>query len=104
MVLTECVHLYLQMCSFFQPHCFSKNGGIKSMEPKKRESVSRRKFVKASAGVVAAGTLLGKRAFAAPRPLKIGYVSSETGALASFGEADPFVLGQIRKNIQGGIQ
>jgi branched-chain amino acid transport system substrate-binding protein len=74
------------------------------MEPKKRESVSRRKFVKASAGVVAAGTLLGKRAFAAPRSLKIGYVSPETGALASFGGADAFVTDEIRKAVQGGIQ
>ena len=67
------------------------------MEPKKYESVSRRKFVKASAGVVAAGTLLGKRAFAAPRPLKIGYVSPETGGLAPFGESDAFVVDQIAR-------
>ena len=65
------------------------------MEPKK--SFSRRKFVQTSAGVVAAGALLGKRAFAAPRPLKIGYVSPETGGLAPFGEADKFVVDQMRK-------
>ena len=74
------------------------------MEHRKCESVSRRKFVKTSAGVVAAGTLLGKRAFAAPRPLKIGYVSPETGGLAPFGEADAFVIDQIRKKIGGSIQ
>jgi branched-chain amino acid transport system substrate-binding protein len=74
------------------------------MEHRKCESVSRRKFVKTSAGVVAAGTLLGKRAFAAPRPLKIGYVSPETGGLAPFGEADAFVVDQIRKKIQDSIQ
>ena len=74
------------------------------MEAKKCQSISRRKFVQTSAGVVAAGALLGKRAFAAPRPLKIGYVSPETGALAPFGEADAFVIDQIRKKFQGGIQ
>jgi branched-chain amino acid transport system substrate-binding protein len=74
------------------------------MEPKKCQSISRRKFVQTSAGVVAAGTLLGKRAFAAPRPLKIGYVSPETGALAPFGESDAFVVDEIRKLVQGGIQ
>ena len=64
----------------------------------------KRKFVQTSAGVVAAGALLGKRAFAAPRPLKIGYVSPETGALAPFGETDAFVVDEIRKMVQGGIQ
>ena len=69
-----------------------------------KRGISRRKFVQTSAGVVAAGALLGKRAFAAPRPLKIGYVSPETGALAPFGEADAFVIDEIRKIVQGGIQ
>ena len=68
-----------------------------------KRGISRRKFVQTSAGVVAAGALLGKRAFAAPRPLKIGYVSPETGELAPFGAADTFVVDQIRKKIQGGI-
>jgi branched-chain amino acid transport system substrate-binding protein len=65
--------------------------------------ISRRKFVQTSAGVIAAGALLGKRAFAAPGPLKIGYVSPETGPLAPFGEADAFVVDQLRKKFQGGI-
>ena len=68
-----------------------------------KRGISRRKFVQTSAGVVAAGALLGKRAFAAPRPLKIGYVSPETGVLAPFGEADAFVIDEIRKKVQGGI-
>jgi branched-chain amino acid transport system substrate-binding protein len=74
------------------------------MAPEKLQSVSRRRFVQASAGVVAAGALLGKRAFAAPKPLKVGYVSPETGALAPFGESDAFVVDQLRKKLQGGIQ
>ena len=69
-----------------------------------RRRISRRQFVQTSAGVVAAGALLGKRAFAASRPLKIGYVSPETGMLAPFGEADAFVIDEIRKKLQGGIK
>ncbi len=68
-----------------------------------KRGISRRRFVQASAGAVATGALLGKRAFAASRPLRIGYVSPETGALAPFGEADAFVVDQIRKKFQGGI-
>ena len=68
-----------------------------------KKHLSRRQFVQTSAGVVAAGALLGKRAFAAPKPLKIGYVSPETGELAPFGETDAFVVGEIRKKFQGGI-
>jgi len=71
------------------------------MERKKH--LSRRQFVQSSAGVVAAGALLGKRAFAAPKPIKIGYVSPETGALAPFGQADSFVIDEVRKKFQGGI-
>jgi branched-chain amino acid transport system substrate-binding protein len=71
------------------------------MERKKH--ISRRQFVQTSAGAVAAGALLGKRAFAAPKPLKIGYVSPETGELAPFGETDAFVIDEIQKKFQGGI-
>jgi branched-chain amino acid transport system substrate-binding protein len=68
-----------------------------------KRGISRRQFVQTSVGAVAAGALLGKRAFAANRPLKIGYVSPETGELAPFGAADEFVLDLIRKEFQGGI-
>jgi branched-chain amino acid transport system substrate-binding protein len=71
------------------------------MERKKH--ISRRQFVQTSAGAIAAGALLGKRAFAAPRPLKIGFVSPKTGTFAPFGEADAFIIDAIRKKIQGGI-
>src|ERR1035438_9463854 len=106
------------MCSFFQPLCFSieeilmerkkcENTDLNVSSEKVQQStkgrVSRRQFVQTSAGVVAAGALLGKRAFAAPRPLKIGYVSPETGPLAPFGESDAFVVDQMRKKLQGGI-
>ena len=68
-----------------------------------KRGISRRQFVQTTAGVVAAGAFLGKRAFAAHRPLKIGYVSPETGDLAPFGVADAYVVNEIRKRYQGGI-
>jgi branched-chain amino acid transport system substrate-binding protein len=106
------------MRSFLSTALFFKMEEL--MEPKKRQDtvldacsekvqhstkrgISRRKFVQTSAGVVAAGALLRKRAFAAPRPLKIGYISPETGGLAVFGETDDFVIDTIRKHVQGGI-
>src|SRR5215218_3192735 len=35
--------------------------------------------------------------------LKIGYVTTKTGALAGFGEADDFILGGVRQAFKGGI-
>ena len=75
----------------------------KEVQQSTKSGISRRKFVQTSAGIAAAGALLGKRAFAAPKPLKIGYVSPQTGDLAPFGEADGFVFDQIRKYLQPGI-
>jgi len=43
------------------------------------------------------------RASAAGRSIKIGFVSPETGALALFGEADSFIVDEMRKSIAGGI-
>ena len=86
----KCQNVVLEACS-------------EEVQQSTKRGFSRRKFVQTSAGAVAAGALLGKRAFAANRPLKIGYVSPETGELAAFGEADAFVIDQIRKKFQGGI-
>src|SRR5258707_14299139 len=38
-----------------------------------------------------------------PKIIKIGHVSSQTGALAPFAEADPFILDQIRTVLAKGI-
>src|SRR5215469_11005777 len=40
---------------------------------------------------------------AAPKVIKIGHVSSQTGVLAPFAEADPFTLNQIRNVLANGI-
>ena len=68
-----------------------------------KRGISRRQFVQTGAGVAAAGALLGKKAFAANRALKIGYVSPETGGLAPFAGADAFIINEVRKKFQGGI-
>lgn len=55
---------------------------------------TRRDFLKTTA---AGGTAIAVSAFAAPaiaqkKPIKLGYVSPQTGPLAGFGEADKFVI------------
>jgi len=69
----------------------------------RKNHISRRRFVQTSAGSVAAGVLLRKRAFAAPKSLRIGYVSPETGPLAPFSGADAFIIDEVRKKFQGGM-
>ena len=59
-----------------------------------KNGVTRRRFVQATgaaAGVAAASSLLPMPAIAAERPIKLGYVSPQTGPLAAFGEADKFI-------------
>jgi branched-chain amino acid transport system substrate-binding protein len=51
----------------------------------------------------AAPAILTRPARAAGRPIKIGFVSPETGPIAAFGEADDFVLAGVRKTIGNGI-
>jgi branched-chain amino acid transport system substrate-binding protein len=56
-----------------------------------------------TAGAFAAPGWLGGRARAAGRTVKIGMVSPATGPIAAFGEADQWVLGEIRKALASGI-
>ena len=52
-------------------------------------NVTRRKFITASAGILAAPAILNiTKAYAANPTLKIGHVSPRTGPLAGFAEAD----------------
>jgi branched-chain amino acid transport system substrate-binding protein len=75
-------------------------------------SISRRKFVGATATGIAAGGLaagpLSGRAYgqtmAGPADtLNIGFVSPRSGPLASFGEADPYVLALVRDKFKSGL-
>jgi len=70
-------------------------------------AISRRQVVKAGGAAVAVaglGSLLGAPAIAQSSTFKIGYVSPETGPLASFGEADNFMLGLARKHFASGVK
>lgn len=67
----------------------------------------RRDIIKLLGGSAITGpmTLQGTRASAAaaPKVTKIGHVSSQTGVFASFAEADPFTLSQVRAALAKGI-
>ncbi len=69
---------------------------------------SRRSFIKKSGGIVASVAVLGGGSiapvFAAERTIKFGYVSPQTGPLASFAEADDFILTGIREKLKNGIK
>ena len=69
-------------------------------------SVNRRSFVKASAATgaaLAAGSVFAPAAHAA-KTFKIGYVSSQTGPLAAFAEADNFVISNFLNAVKGGVE
>jgi branched-chain amino acid transport system substrate-binding protein len=72
-----------------------------------KNGVTRRRFVQATgaaAGVAAASSLLPMPAIAAERPIKLGYVSPQTGPLAAFGEADKFTIATVHAALKGGIK
>src|SRR5258708_4398925 len=67
--------------------------------------MSRRKIVSAGFGAIAAPAVLRIiPANAQSRVIKIGNVSPKTGPLAGFGEADAFILDQVRGILSGGVQ
>ncbi|MGD9924751.1 MAG: ABC transporter substrate-binding protein, partial [Pseudorhodoplanes sp.] len=55
-----------------------------------------------SAALVSSGVYMP--AIAQQKPIKVGFVSPQTGPLAAFAEADNFVLGQVREATKGGIK
>ena len=68
-------------------------------------AISRRTLVKAGLGAVAAPAVFRMGpALAASDTIKIGYVSPKTGPLAGFGEADGFILDQVRGILKSGLQ
>jgi len=67
-------------------------------------TTTRRTLVKASLGALAAPAVLRiVPANAQSRVIKIGHVSPRTGPLAGFGEADPFILDQVRGVVGKGL-
>src|SRR5260370_3309187 len=67
--------------------------------------ISRRTLVRAGLGAIAAPAVLRViAANAQSRVIKIGHVSPKTGPLAGFGEADGFILEQVRGILSKGLQ
>ncbi len=65
-------------------------------------SPSRRTVLK-GLGATAFANGLAAPALAQGRPIKIGFVTPQTGPLAIFAEPDNFVLNQFKKQLQGGL-
>ncbi|NDY90351.1 ABC transporter substrate-binding protein [Ideonella livida] len=69
------------------------------------ETISRRTLIQAGPAAAVASLLGHAPAVLAQsaKPLKIGYVSPQTGPLAAFAEPDKFTLEQVKKAVAGGI-
>src|ERR1700686_550904 len=69
------------------------------------KTISRRNLVKTGIGALAAPAVLRVLpAQAQSQVIKIGHVSPKTGPLAGFGEADGFILEQVRGLLSPGLQ
>jgi Periplasmic binding protein len=72
-----------------------------------RNGIDRRSLLKysvAGGAALATGTVYAPAVHAQAKPIKLGYVSPQTGPLAAFAEADNFVLGQFREAMKGGLK
>ena len=71
-----------------------------------KSGLSRRQTIKglaaAGAGIIAAPAYL-RSSYAGPAAIKLGFISPETGPLASFGSADAFIIDGIKKKIGDGL-
>jgi len=66
---------------------------------------NRRSFIKSSAATGAAlAAGIHAPAIAQQRPVKLGYVSPQTGPLAAFAEADNFIIGNFKNATKGQIK
>jgi branched-chain amino acid transport system substrate-binding protein len=73
----------------------------------RNRAFTRRSFITSSAAAgasLATGPVFAPAVHAQARPIKLGYVSPQTGPLAAFAEADNFVLGQFREAMKGGFK
>ncbi len=70
-----------------------------------KNQISRRNLLAGAAvGLAAPAILYRTRAYAANPVIKVGHVSPKTGPLAGFGEADEYVIAQIQKLFDAGLQ
>jgi branched-chain amino acid transport system substrate-binding protein len=68
-------------------------------------NIDRRRLIKSGAAAIAAPALFNaSSASAQAKVIKIGHVSPRTGPLAGFGEADIFILEQVRGILGNGLQ
>ena len=68
-------------------------------------TINRRTLIQSGAAAVAMPALLNANsASAQAKVIKIGHVSPKTGPLAGFGEADPFILDQVKAILGKGLQ
>ena len=65
---------------------------------------NRRKFMRYTGAAALAAALPAPAVHAQRKPVKIGFVSPQTGPLAPFGEADRFVLADVNKALAKGIR
>src|SRR5215468_4047710 len=72
---------------------------------KNRGGVDRRTLLRqaAAGGMALAAPVAAPAVRAQAKPIKLGYVSPQTGPLAAFAEADNFVLGQFRQAMASGM-
>jgi branched-chain amino acid transport system substrate-binding protein len=82
---------------------FKNEIGTGSARALQNGGVTRRKLIKVGGATVGVTALFSS--FPAPwvraaKPVKIGYVSPQTGPLAPFAEADNFIIGEVRKLYQ----
>jgi branched-chain amino acid transport system substrate-binding protein len=68
----------------------------------RRQNPSRRTVLKGLVAGAASGALAAP-AFAQSRPIKLGFVTPQTGPLAIFAEPDQFVLDQVRRSVGEGV-
>lgn len=64
---------------------------------------SRRTFLKTSAIALATPSILKARAWAADSPIRVGFVTPQTGPLAFFGEPDSFLIDRFGAVLKQGI-
>jgi branched-chain amino acid transport system substrate-binding protein len=57
-----------------------------------------------AAGGAALAAGIGAPALAQTRPIKLGYVSPQTGPLAAFAEADNFIIANFKEATKGGVR
>src|SRR5258708_13213893 len=88
-----------------RPNATTEADMPKDGSPDFNSGISRRALVRAGLGAIAAPAVLRViAANAQSRVIKIGHVSPKTGPLAGFGEADGFILEQVRGILSKGLQ